>query len=184
MNAKLLNTAVAAGVKLGKLTVCSAIIGGFVVAPSYADSPGRDWKGYSAVGCLSSGDASSVHRSVTDVSTSFGNLGTSTMTVHCPVVRDEAEGGNNRVAAVRVYLRNRNSSADAKCEFSSRTITGEKFDSASGLVPRGSGYGTIDLGPVNASNWGSYTLTCQLPGRDPTSNLPSYIVNYRVDEAS
>ena len=40
----------------------------------------------------------------------------------------------------------------------------------------------LQLGPVNANNWGSYVLSCELPGRNAADGLQSYIVNYRVDE--
>ena len=84
------------------------------------------------------------------------------------------------MTAVAVRFRNRNSKVDGRCEFSSRDINGMTHDTKSVVAPFGEN--TLTMGPVNASNWGSYVLSCQLPGVDAATGLPSYIVNYRVDE--
>jgi hypothetical protein len=147
---------------------------------AHADYPGQDWKGYSGVNCMGQSNNTAVRRSAINQS-ALANTGTSTITVFCPVVRDVAEGGNNRVSAVAVRFRNRNSAVDGRCEFSSHNIHGIKIDSKSAVAPFGET--TLQLGPVDAHNWGSYVLSCQVPGRDASTNLQSYIVNYRVDEA-
>ncbi|HSW23497.1 MAG TPA: hypothetical protein VLJ62_12065 [Burkholderiaceae bacterium] len=154
-----------------------ALAGAASIGPAHA----TDWKGYAGVNCLAQTNNHAVRRSAVNHA-ALANTGTSMITVFCPVVRDVAEGGNNRVIAVRVLMRNRNSSVAGRCEFSSHNINGIKIDSRSAVVPPNS-FDPVDLGPVDAHNWGSYVLSCQLPGRDAATNLQSYIVNYRVDEA-
>jgi hypothetical protein len=156
----------------------TAIAASLSLGPVYADTPGRDWKGYAGVNCLPASPNHDIRRSAIG-QIGFANHGTGTITVFCPVVRDVAEGGENRVAAVAVRMRNR-SSVDGRCEFSSRDINGMTHDTKSVVFPPGEFVKT--MGPINASNWGSYVLSCQLPGLHPTTKLPSYIVNYRVDE--
>ena len=146
-----------------------------------ADPDGQDWKGYAGVNCLPQSNNDPVRRSAINQA-AFANTGTSTLTVFCPVVRDEREGGDNRVAAVAVRFRNRNAAVAGRCEFSSHDINGMRIDSRSAVAPFGET--TLSMGPIDANNWGSYVLSCQLPGRDRATNLQSYIVNYRVDETS
>lgn len=149
------------------------------VSPAHADIAGQDWKGYAGVNCMSSDNTAAIRRSAVN-QTALANAGTSTITVFCPVVRDESVGGDNRVAAVAVRFRNRNSTVSGRCEFSSHDQTGTKIATKSAVAPFGES--TLQLGPLNAHNWGSYVLACQLPGRDAATGLQSYIVNYRVDE--
>jgi hypothetical protein len=149
------------------------------IGPAQADVAGQDWKGYAGVNCMSSDNTAAIRRSAV-LQTALANTGTSTITVFCPVVRDESVGGTNRVAAVAVRFRNRNASVTGRCEFSSHDQSGTKIASKSAAAPFGET--TLQLGPLNAHNWGSYVLSCQLPGRDPSTGLQSYIVNYRVDE--
>jgi len=158
-----------------------ALAGAASIGPAHADAIGQDWKGYSGVNCMGQSNNDPIRRSAIN-QTAFANTGTSTITVFCPVVRDVAEGGNNRVSAVAVRFRNRNSAVAGRCEFSSHDINGFKIDSRSAVIPPNNDV-VVPLGPVNAHNWGSYVLSCQVPGRDAATNLQSYIVNYRVDEA-
>jgi hypothetical protein len=163
----------AIGRACGALALCGA------ASIAQADAAGQDWKGYAGVNCLAQSNNDPIRRSAV-AQTAFANTGTSTITVFCPVVRDVASGGDNRVSAVAVRFRNRNSAVAGRCEFSSHDINGAKIDSKSAVAPFGET--TLQLGPVNAHNWGSYVLSCQIPGRDAATNLQSYIVNYRVDE--
>jgi len=146
---------------------------------AHADAVGQDWKGYAGVNCMGQSNNTPVRRSAVN-QTALANTGTSTITVFCPVVRDVSAGGDNRVSAVAVRFRNRNSAVNGRCEFSSHDINGIRIDSKSAVAPFGET--TLQLGPVDAHNWGSYVLSCQVPGRDAATNLQSYIVNYRVDE--
>lgn len=138
-----------------------------------------DWKGYAGVNCLSQDDAASVRRSAVN-QTALANTGTSAVTVFCPIVRDVEGKGEGRVIAVAVRFRNRNPGVSGSCEFSSHDQSGYKI--ATQTLPAPFGEPTLSFGPMAAESWGSYVLTCLLPGRDPTSGLQSYIVNYRVDE--
>jgi hypothetical protein len=148
--------------------------------PAYADVAGQDWKGYAAVNCLASSDGANIRRTSSGQS-GFANQGSSTITVFCPVVRDVSEAGDDRVTRVRVHFRNRNAKVDGRCEFSSRDSSGMTVDTKSVVAPFGENELTIE-GPIVATAWGSYVLSCQLPGLDADSGLPSYLVNYRVDE--
>ena len=161
---------------LGLATLASAVAFG----PARADVDGQDWKGYPAVNCLSSSDNANILRSAKG-QVGFGNQGPGTITVFCPVVRDVSEAGENRVTRVRVHFRNRNAKVDGRCEFSSRDSAGGTVDTKAVVAPFGEHELTIE-GPIAASAWGSYVLSCQLPGLDGDSGLPSYIVSYRVDE--
>jgi hypothetical protein len=156
-----------------------ALAGAALIGPAHADVSGQDWKGYAGVNCMSQSNSDPIRRSAIN-QTAFSNTGTSTITVFCPVVRDVSSGGDNRVSAVAVRFRNRNSAVAGRCEFSSHDINGIRIDSKSAVAPFGET--TLQLGPVDAHNWGSYVLSCQVPGRDVATNLQSYIVNYRVDE--
>lgn len=150
-----------------------------LISPAHADVAGQDWKGYAGVNCLPQSNNDAIRRSAIG-QPALANAGTSAISVFCPVVRDESAGGDNRVTAVAVRFRNRNSTVSGSCEFSSFDQSGTKIDSKSAAAPFGET--TLQLGPLNAHNWGTYVLACQLPGRDPATNLQSYIVNYRVDE--
>jgi hypothetical protein len=158
----------------------AATAAGMGFGPAHADEPGQDWKGYAGVNCLSSNDSANVRRSAVN-QIGFANHGTSTITVFCPVVRDVSEASDLRVTRIRVHFRNRNSKVDGRCEFSSRDSLGMNVDSKSVAAPFGEHTLTIE-GPIKAETWGSYVLSCQLPGVDAETGLPSYIVNYRIDE--
>jgi hypothetical protein len=62
------------------------------INPAHADVAGQDWKGYSGVNCLPQSNNDAIRRSAVNQS-AFANTGTSTITVFCPVVRDESAGG-------------------------------------------------------------------------------------------
>ena len=147
---------------------------------AHADNAGQDWKGYAGVNCMGQNISDPIRRSAVN-QIALANTGTSTITVFCPVVRDVSEGGEDRVTLVRVRLRNRNQTEAGSCEFSSRDINGHQVESKSAVAPPNSGETVLQLGPLNALTWGSYVLSCKLPGRDP-KNGQSYIINYRVDE--
>lgn len=149
---------------------------------AYADATNQDWKGYAGVNCLPQSNNSEIRRSAV-AHPAFANTGASADSVFCPVVRDVSEGAPNRVTEVRLRVRNRGVTP-LSCEFRSWDINGGLVASATAAAAAGSDFQTLTMGPVpvSASNWGSYTLICQLPGRHPSTSLPSYIINYRVDE--
>jgi len=152
------------------------------MAPAaHADAAGRDWKGYNGVGCLPTSENSDIRRSAAGVP-SIANDGTTATTVYCPVVRDVSAGGKDRVAVVAVRFRNRNASSNGTCLFKSYDINGKLVDSNTANAPYGET--VLQLGPVNANNWGSYVLMCQIPGKDAKTGLSSYLINYRVDEST
>jgi hypothetical protein len=164
---------------LTRIAAAAAIASGAAGAATAGDAPGQDWKGYAGVNCLPQSNNDPVRRSAV-AQTAFSNTGTSTITVFCPVVRDDPVGGPARVTST-VLMRNR-SAISGSCEFSSHDIEGRKVDTKTAVIPPGEV--PTSIGPLNTTNWGSYVLQCALPGRHPTTGLQSYIVNYRIDEKS
>ncbi len=163
-------------IDIARTAIGIAVLAAASFQPAHA-APEPNWAGYAGVNCVPSSSNHSVRRSVVGGQPIFGNQGSSTITVFCPVTRHVSEGGTNRVQLVRVRLRNR-AAVSTRCEFRSHDISGNTVDVKSALFPTGE---TVQsMGPLNASNWGSYSLNCQLPGL--VGGLPSYIVNYRVDE--
>ena len=110
-----------------------ALAGAASIGPAHAVG-GQDWKGYAGVNCIAQSNNDPLRRSAVN-QTALANTGTSTITVFCPVVRDVAEGGDNRVSAVTVHMRNRNTAVSGRCEFSSHDINGLKIDSKSAVIP-------------------------------------------------
>jgi len=136
----------------------------------------NDWKGYNGAYCKSANNSVDVRSSVSGIS----NWHTAATTVYCPVVRDIAEGGPNRVsAAVRLF--NNNQRTGGSCTLISRNInnrTTVDFDRET--WPAGYQDHTIRLGPVDANNWGSYMVYCTLPAREGARK--SFIRSVSVDE--
>ena len=158
---------------------CAASIAALgLLAPTLA-SAATDWKGYSGLGCLSQNPSDNVRRSAAN-HPALANMGAGATTVYCPVVRDTAEGGPGKVAEVAVLVENRHPSVPLRCDFASHNQAGDKIDSKTASVPMGRH--TIRMGPLDTHNWGHFSLLCQLPGASPTTGLPSYVINYRVDE--
>ncbi|MEQ1559574.1 MAG: hypothetical protein ABL933_11635 [Methyloglobulus sp.] len=124
--------------------------------------------------------AVSLSRSVSGSSVAISNTGITPVSVFCPIVRDVSEGGTDRVKAVRILVNDRNPTAAIRCNFSSHDQNGVMVDSASDASV--GGVETLTMDGINASTWGSYALICQIPGRNPVTNLQSYLINYRVDE--
>jgi hypothetical protein len=164
---------------LARACTLAAIAAAASIGAARAEEPGHDWKGYPGVNCIGQNQNDPLRRSAV-AQTAISNTGTSPVTVFCPVVRDESAGGQTRIHEVAVRFRNRNSTASGRCELSSHDINGSKIATQTLVAPFGET--TLRFGPMNASNWGSYVLQCQIPGRDPATSLQSYVVNYRVDE--
>lgn len=136
-----------------------------------------EWKGYPGSSCYPANDSADVYRSVTGGGIS--NSGSSSINVFCPVVRDISAGGVDRVQQARVTFSDRNEFENFTCTLRSRTQEGGLVDSKS--VTRATS--PIRIRNVDASNWGSYTLVCRIPGRSPWTNLQSYIISYALEEA-
>lgn len=165
--------------------VCAAAaVAAAASTPAFAaEQPGHDWKGYAGVNCLPQSNLDPIRRSAVNQA-ALANTGTSPITVFCPIVRDEPEGGRARVHEVRVYFRNRHLSVRGSCEFSVHDIDGFKVATKTVDAPPNMD-STLSFGSLDTTNWGSYVLQCLVPGRDPANNnLQSYIANYRVDEIS
>jgi hypothetical protein len=154
------------------------LMAAIMAAASVGSAHAADWKGYAGVNCMSSDNTAEIRRSAAG-QPAFANMGDTTFTAFCPVVRDDSVGGRSAATAA-VRYRNRNSEVAVSCQFKSFDINGTLVDSASVAVPFGET--TLSLGPVSAQNAGTYVLVCQLPGRDSSTHLPSYIIDYRVLE--
>jgi hypothetical protein len=167
-----LNTALAAAIVMALSTV---------VTGAHAD----DWKGYAGVSCLPSSENADIRRSVSGLRPAFANMGARTTAALCPIVRDVSEGGPNRLELVRVRVRDRHPQFNVRCVLRSHSIDGAVVDLDEDSTV-GTGIQTLSMGPLDANNWGSYTLICSLPGRgeQPNQHLSSYIINYRVDEST
>ncbi len=136
-----------------------------------------DWKGYAGSYCQARSGANDVRRLGTGV---LANFQANPTTVHCPVVRDIAEGGPNRIKLARVRLFNNNANVGGFCRLVSRDINGNTvaFDHFS-WTP-GIKNVTASLGPLNANNFGSYSIYCNIPGADGARK--SFIKSVSLDE--
>ena len=148
-----------------------------IATPLLMATAHAEWKGYPGSSCYPANDSENVYRSVTGGSIS--NPGSSSINVFCPVVRDISAGGVNRVQQARVTFSDRHEFENFTCTLRSRTQEGSLVDSKS--VTRATS--PIRIRNVDASNWGSYTLVCRIPGRSPWTNLQSYIISYALEEA-
>lgn len=136
-----------------------------------------DWKGYAGAYCQAHSGANDVRRIGTGV---IANFQATPTTIYCPVVRDVAAGGNNRVKLARVRLFNNNSTVGGYCRLVSRTISGGTFAFDHFSWTPGIKNVTATLGPLNASNWGSYSIYCRLPGVQGARK--SFIRSVSLDE--
>jgi hypothetical protein len=136
-----------------------------------------DWKGYAGAFCHGPNNNVDVRRS----STGIANWGTGSTTVYCPIVRDVAAGGNNRLQQVAISLFNNNSTSGGCCTLISRTQSRSGIvDSDQQCWSAGFAHRTVRLGPVDANNWGNYLVYCRLPARQGARK--SIIYNVRADE--
>lgn len=156
------------------LVVTSAIIG---LAQADLLETTNDWKGYAGTVCHARSGSIDVRRSGDGRLANFQNTPS---TVYCPVVRDVAEGGNNRVMQARVRLFNNNSNVGGFCRLVSRNISGGTFAFDHFAWTPGIKNVTATLGPLNASNWGSYMIYCSIPGVDGARK--SFIRSVSLDE--
>jgi len=140
-----------------------------------ADGAG-DWKGYPGSNCMASSGANDVRRLTSGTLSNWQNKAT---IVHCPVVRDIASGGKKRVWNVAVRLFDNHPTQDGYCRLVVRTLQGNvhAWDHAAWT---GTGKKTLNLGPLDASNWGNYAIYCKLPPAKGARK--SFIRNYAVDE--
>lgn len=140
------------------------------------DETNNDWKSYNGAFCSAGNNQLDVRVSVSGIA----NWESSAVTVYCPVVRDVAKGGPNRVeAAVRLF--NNHSRQGGSCTLVSRDINNKynvEFDRKS--WPAGYKDQIIRLGPINSNNWGSYIIYCSLPPAEGARK--SVIRSVAVDE--
>jgi len=132
-----------------------------------------DWKGYAGANCMQQNQNVGNFRR-----TSYGyiNDNADARMVICPVVRDIAAGGDNRITAARVTL---TSTGNSYCRLYSRTRSGNYF--ATQFRNFGAGDPVdVTFNNLDASNWGSYTISCRIPGVDGITR--SYVRSYAVDE--
>ena len=137
----------------------------FVVTSSVAnlaqaDPLGEDLKGYPGSDCLAQSQADDVRRTLNGSVENYQNAAT---IVYCPVVRDVSDLGNNRVTGVRVYITDNHPADDVWCRLNVLNPDGSLF---AWDIEFGAGIGNqiLNLGPIDASAFGNYVLSCGLPG--------------------
>ncbi len=168
--------------KTSRITIATLLAVGFsFTGTSQADlnETVNDWKSYSGAFCHGYSPANDIRR------TGNGNLAnwqSSSTTVYCPVVRDIAKGGNNRIKLARVRLFNNHATQGGYCRLVSldqqgNTVAWDQFN-----WPAGIGDVVASLGPLNANNWGNYYISCRLPGTYANGARKSFIRNVSLDE--
>ena len=132
-----------------------------------------DAKMYPGSMCQVSGSSQSLYYS----SAVIANRTASSVSVVCPIVRDNLEQGWQRI---HVFVNDRHSTRDIECIARALEADGSHGAStsvqSSGTIPQ-----MLTLGPVAAPQHGPYVLVCQLPPMEEP-NQPSYISSYRVYE--
>lgn len=149
---------------------------GIILGLASAVHAHADWKGYPGLNCMPSSGANDVRRSLSG----SANWQDDPTIIYCPVVRDIAAGGADRIKKVNVRLFNNNGSKGGWCRLISRTISGATHDWEEKTWPAGYQDHTISLGPLNTSNWGNIALYCSMPGKEGARK--SFIKSYAVEE--
>jgi len=166
-----------------RLTMGAALIAGLSLSGvSQADlnETVNDWKSYTGAFCQGRSSSTDVRRGG---SGTLANWQAQPTTVYCPVVRDIAKGGNNRIKLVRINLFNNHATQGGYCRLVSLNQQGsiiawDQYNWSPGIKTV-----VAELGPLNAHNWGSYNIYCRLPGTYANGARKSFIRNVRVDES-
>ncbi len=164
--------------RVSNITFAIGLLAACLSGMSQADlnETANDWKGYNGSYCKATNSMLDVRSRLSGIS----NWEDSPTTIYCPVARDVAEGGGNRVEAA-VSLFNNNSQSGGYCTLVSRDINNKiTVDSHRVYWPSGYEEHTVRLGPVDSSNWGNYMVYCRVPGKE--GNRKTVIRSIRIDE--
>lgn len=157
------------------------IFAGLFILAGTGSVANAEWSGYNGSSCKVGNSSASFY--ISPLRGDFANSGVNDLTVFCPLVRDNEVGGSEKIREVRVNLRDRNDARDGYCRVVSREFNGSTHDIET-KTWTGTGNKIVRLGPIDASNFGSYHLVCRLPGRNGgvSSGVPSYIRSYALEE--
>lgn len=160
------NTKLASFLVLGALTL------------SALDASAGDGKAYPGSLCQTQGSSQQLYYGSFGSGALIANRTASTRSAVCPLVRDVVSG---LFQSVRVYVRDRHSRLDIKCQVRGFDAFGQTVYTSPMVSSSGEGFDTLVFGPALAqSNWGPLVLSCQLPPME--GNVPSYIASYRILE--
>lgn len=139
----------------------------------YSQTASADWKGYSGANCMQS---SEIYNDFRRTYYGYINDSANAAMVICPIVRDVSQGGTARIDKVHVTL---TSHSNSYCWLYSLTHDGDFYASQFKNFPAGDPV-EIVFSDVDASNAGSYTISCRIPGLSGINR--SYIRTYAVNE--
>jgi hypothetical protein len=133
----------------------------------------QDAKTFPGSTCQASGSSQNLYYS----SSLLANRTASTQSAVCPIVRDNVTQPWQRLA---VRVRDRHDTQNVTCMAYSRDLDGTTVWSQ-GQSAAGEGFQTLTFNIPTESDWGTYTLVCQLPPMQDV-NQPSYIATYLIQE--
>lgn len=132
-----------------------------------------DGKSFTASLCQAAGSSQDLYYS----SGMVANRNASTASAECPVVRDNMSG----VATwIEFEVRDRHDTQNIVCTARSLDVDGSGGGWSQTLSTSGTGFQTLSFTPTAIPDWGTYVVTCSIPGM--TNNTPSYIASYRMLE--
>jgi hypothetical protein len=151
---------------LGLLTAFALCLGGACSAGA------QDGKTFPGALCQASGSSQSLYYS----NSAIANRTAATRSAVCPIVRDNVTQPWQRLA---VRVRDRHDTQNITCVAYSKNLDGTTVWSQNRNTV-GEGFQTLTFNVPAESDWGAYTLLCQLPPMQ--NNLPSYISTYFIQE--
>ena len=151
---------------LGLLTAFVLSLGGTLSAEA------ADQKTFPGSMCQAYGSSQSMYYS----NSAIANRTAATRSVVCPIVRDNVTQPWQRLA---VRVRDRHNTQNITCIAYSHNLDGTVvWSQARNTV--GQGFQTLWFNVPVESNWGTYSLVCQLPPMQ--ANVPSYLSTYLIQE--
>jgi hypothetical protein len=152
---------------LGVLTALVLCLGGTSGARA------QDAKTFPGALCQASGSSQGLYYSWSEIA----NRTASAKSAVCPIVRDNVTQPWQLLA---VRVRDRHDTQNITCVAYSRDLDGTTVWSQSQSTV-GEGFQTLTFNVPTESDWGTYTLVCQLPPMQDV-NQPSYISTYLIQE--
>lgn len=133
----------------------------------------QDAKTFPGVQCQASGSSQDLYYGTSEIA----NRTTATKSAVCPIVRDNITLPWQRLA---VRVRDRHDVQNITCVAYSQDLDGTTVWTQSRSTV-GEGFQTLTFNIPTESDWGTYTLVCQLPPMQDV-NQPSYISTYLIQE--
>jgi hypothetical protein len=151
---------------LGVLTAFVLCLGGTPGAEAV------DQKTFPGAQCQASGSSQDLYYGNSEIA----NRTAATQSAVCPIVRDNVTQPWQRLA---VRVRDRHDTQNITCVAYSQDLDGSTVWSQNRSTV-GEGFQTLTFNVPVESDWGTYTLLCQLPPMQ--NNQPSYISTYLIQE--